>query len=124
MGQCILLVDDEPTILHVVKKILEMESLVVLTAKDGAEALSVLEARDVDALLTDLRMPGMSGQELIRKVRRRYPGLPVCCMTAYAEDPSLRDVPLVRKPFRADELIYTVNKVMARAIARVNGQGR
>jgi CheY-like chemotaxis protein len=124
MAQCILLVDDEPTILRVVKTILETESLVVLTAKDGPEALSVLEARHVDALLTDLRMAGMSGHELILEARRRYPHLLVCCMTGYAEDPALKDVPLVRKPFRAHELVNTLNQVMARAKAQANGQGR
>jgi CheY-like chemotaxis protein len=120
MAQCILLVDDEPTILQVVKMILEMGSLVVLTAKDGPEALSVLEARDVDALLTDLRMPGMNGHQLILEVRKRYPSLPACCITAYAEEPGLKDVPLIRKPFRAHELISTVKKVMARAEAQAN----
>jgi CheY-like chemotaxis protein len=124
MAQCILLVDDEPTILRVVKTILEKENLVVLTAKDGPEALSVLEARHVDALLTDLRMPGLSGQELILEARRRYPRLPVCCMTGYAEDPGLKDVPLVRKPFRAHELLNKVNHVIARAKAQANGRGR
>jgi CheY-like chemotaxis protein len=124
MARCILLVDDEPTILQVVKTILETSGLVVLTAKDGSEALSVLDARLVDALLTDLRMPGMSGDELILEARRRYPSLPVCCMTAYGEEPGLKDVPLVRKPFRAHELIYTVNEVMARAEPRANGKGR
>jgi CheY-like chemotaxis protein len=124
MAQCILLVDDEPTILRVVKTILEKESLVVLTAKDGPEALSVLEAHHVDALLTDLRMPNMSGHELVLEARRRYPYLPVCCMTGYAEAPGIEDVPLVRKPFQAHELVNTVNQVMARAKAQANGRGR
>jgi CheY-like chemotaxis protein len=65
MAPCILLVDDEP--LQVAKIIWETESLVVLTS-NGSEALSVLDARVVDALLTDLRMPAMSGQELLKQV--------------------------------------------------------
>jgi CheY-like chemotaxis protein len=108
----------------VAKTILEKESLVVLTAKDGPEALSVLEARYIDVLLTDLRMPGMSGDELILEARRRYPKLPVCCMTAYAEDSGLKDVPVVRKPFRSHELLNAVKQTMARAEAQANGRGR
>jgi two-component system, response regulator YesN len=122
MTQCILFVDDEPTILQLVKSILETESFVVLTARDGPEALSVLEARVVDALLTDLRMPAMSGHELIREARRRYPHLLVCCMTGYVEEPGIKDVPLIRKPFRADELLKTVKRLMARAKAQASGQ--
>jgi two-component system, cell cycle sensor histidine kinase and response regulator CckA len=122
MTQCILLVDDEPTILQLVKSILETESFVVLTAKDGPEALSVLEARVVDALLTDLRMPAMSGHELLREARRRYPHLPVCCMTGYVEEPGIKDVALIRKPFRADELLNTVRQLLARAKAQASGQ--
>jgi CheY-like chemotaxis protein len=124
MAQCILLVEDESTVLQVVRTILETEGLVVLTAKDGPEALSVLECHNVDALLTDLRIPGMNGHELILEARKRFPHLPVCCMTAYAEDSGLKDVPLVRKPFRAHELVNTVNEVMARAKAQAHGQDR
>jgi hypothetical protein len=48
---------------------------------------------------------------LILEARRRYPHLPVCYMTGYAEEPGLKDVPLVRKPFQAHELLNTVNQV-------------
>jgi DNA-binding NtrC family response regulator len=127
MTRRILLVDDEPTILHVTKRILETSGLAVLTAKDGPEALSVLEARHVDALLTDLRMPGMSGHELVLEARRKYPSLPVCCMTAYLEEAGIKNIPLLRKPFRAHELIYTVNQVLARKrrqMAKTDNAGR
>jgi CheY-like chemotaxis protein len=124
MTQCILLVDDEPTILQVAKRILEAERFVVLTAKDGLDALTVLEARRVDALLTDLRMPGMSGHELILEARRRYPRLRVCCMTGYVEETGVEDVHLMRKPFQTHELIWTMKRVMARAKVQANGRSR
>ena len=112
MSLRILIVDDEPTILRVARTILEKAGFIVLSATDGPQALGMLDTQAVDALLTDLRMPGMSGTELIVEVRRRYASLPVAYMTAYSEDPGLTDVPLLRKPFGAQELINTVKKVM------------
>ena len=58
----ILVVDDEPTILRVARTILEKAGFVVLSATDGPQAVRLLESQSVDALLTDLRMPGISGR--------------------------------------------------------------
>jgi CheY-like chemotaxis protein len=119
MSLRILVADDEPTILQVARTILEKAGFVVLSATDGPQALGMLEAQAVDVLLTDLRMPGMSGTELIVEARRRYASLPVAYMTAFIADPGLTDVPLLRKPFSAQDLINTVKKVME---SHVEGQ--
>lgn len=80
----ILVVDDEEDILKVLKFILEKEGFFVDTAVNGQEALSQLEKRHYDIVLTDLRMPGMDGIELIERIKTISPDTDVVIMTAYA----------------------------------------
>jgi CheY-like chemotaxis protein len=76
----ILLVDDEPTVLGALNQTLEAYGYICRTATDGLEALEVLRQISVDVVISDLRMPNMSGFELLPAVRRHYPqiGLIVC----------------------------------------------
>src|SRR5262245_66045193 len=62
----VLVVDDEPAIVDSLQKILERESLRVMTAGSGGEALELIRRHPVSVLLTDLMMPGMSGVDLLR----------------------------------------------------------
>jgi CheY-like chemotaxis protein len=112
MGQ-ILVVDDDPNILQVVKTILERSGFKTLSTNNGPAALKLLKSHDVDILLTDLMMPGMSGGELIEEARRQRPGLPVCCMTAHIppQSPELEEVLVIAKPFAPRELIHAVRRV-------------
>ena len=71
----ILVVDDQDTILEIVRDFLLSEEYVVITARSGAEALDILGDTSVDLLITDLGMDGMSGWELIEEVRRI--GIPI-----------------------------------------------
>ena len=81
----ILIADDEPEIAQQLGHLVHREGLTPLLAKDGREALKLVRAGDPDVLLADLRMPGMDGMELMRKVREIDPELPVILMTGYAE---------------------------------------
>ena len=56
---------------------LEMDGYNILLASNGEEALELMNSRDVDLIITDLRMPVMSGQELLKKIISSNPGLPV-----------------------------------------------
>jgi len=76
-------VDDEPGMLKVLRIELSDEGHEVETAQSGAEALEVMEERSADVVLTDVRMPGMSGDELLRALGRDHPYVPVLIMTAY-----------------------------------------
>ena len=63
----VLVVDDEPAIVDSLQKIFERESLRVLTAGSGGEALEIVRREPVWVLLTDLMMPGMSGMDLLKR---------------------------------------------------------
>lgn len=80
----ILVVDDEPAVLFALSEALtdRRRGLKVVTARDGREAMSVLEAEKVHLVVTDLRMPEVDGFELLAHLRRSYPSLPVILMTA------------------------------------------
>jgi len=79
----ILVVDDEPGIVDSLRKVFERESLRVVTARNGAEALEVLRKTSVAVMLTDLMMPGMSGLDLLRASRQISPETETVLMTAY-----------------------------------------
>jgi CheY-like chemotaxis protein len=77
----VLVVDDEPIILETMSAILEGEGFAVRTAEDGFAALLVLRQTPPDIIISDLRMPNMSGFELLSVVRRRFPHIPVIAIS-------------------------------------------
>src|SRR5579864_2075224 len=79
----LLVVDDEQPNLDSLERIFSREGYRVLLAASGAQGLELLRAEPVDVVLTDLMMPGMSGQELLRGVRAVAPEAEVVLMTAY-----------------------------------------
>jgi len=81
--ETILIVDDEKNYPPVLGAILEEEGYETLAANSGPEALEVLKNADVDLVLTDMKMPGMDGIELMERVKRLDPDLPVIMMTAH-----------------------------------------
>lgn len=84
----ILVVDDEPSILFGLSEGLadERRRIEVITAPGGQEAIAILDARKIDLVLTDLRMPEVDGFELLTYLRRNHPHLPVILMTAHGPD--------------------------------------
>ncbi|MFT5722117.1 MAG: two-component system response regulator GlrR [Motiliproteus sp.] len=78
----LLVVEDNPDMLTLLKLRLESEHFQVLTATNGQEALQVLHAREIDLVVSDLRMDTMDGMELFEQVQHYYPGLPVIILTA------------------------------------------
>lgn len=116
----VLVVDDESDVLGFLTDLLRLEGFVVDTAQDGADALRRIEEDSYDALLVDLRMPLVSGVELLEAIERRYPALRqrIVFMTG---DVFLADrlalvtrtsIPLVFKPFRAEELVHALRGVL------------
>jgi signal transduction histidine kinase/ligand-binding sensor domain-containing protein len=85
-GERILLVDDEPTVRLVARRLLELAGYAVTEASDGEEALAHLDVRQlpVDLVLSDVVMPRMNGKALADHLRRTHPGLPVVLMTGYS----------------------------------------
>ena len=81
--ETILVVDDEKNYLLVLKELLVEEGYEVLTAQSGADALAILNETELDLVVTDMKMPGMSGVELLEKLKQKDPQLPVVMMTAF-----------------------------------------
>jgi CheY-like chemotaxis protein len=113
VGVRVLLVDDEELLREVLAEQLAEAGYSVLATGSGAEAIALLEAgEDVDALITDLSMPGMDGLALIRTARQIRPGLPAVLLTGYAEEGtqpgpeygSAGEFSPLRKPIRLPEL--------------------
>lgn len=83
----IFFVDDEPKIREVIRDTLEQLDVKVSCFAGGPECLDELVARRCDLLITDLKMPGMDGMELMRKAKEILPWLPVLVITAYGDIP-------------------------------------
>lgn len=85
-GLRVLLVEDEPQLRTVARRVLAKEGYEVMEARDGAEAIAILQAgAHVDVVLTDAAMPVMGGRELAERVVTLRPGVPVVLMSGYAE---------------------------------------
>src|SRR5512144_596562 len=85
MPHAILLVDDEPDVLALLARTFSREGYEVLTAPSAEAALAILDARPVDVLVTDQRMPHTTGVELVAAARRRWPELCAILLSAYTE---------------------------------------
>jgi len=118
-GETILIVDDEPTIVEVVQLYLQREGFKVLTAADGATALSTVRGQQLDLVVLDLMLPGMSGLDVTREIRSGG-ALPIIMLTARGDETD-RVVGLelgaddyVTKPFSPRELVARVKAVLRR----------
>jgi len=117
----ILVVDDEPAVLNLVKLILEAAGYAVMAACDGRQALALCENRNytIDLLLTDINMPDIGGLKLACQVSEIVPDLPVIFMTGRRPDsPSIEllrsegpfsDCEVISKPFTSHELLEEVS---------------
>ena len=116
----ILVVEDEDTVRAVVMRTLQSEGYEVLGAREGNEALRELEeiGGAVNAVLTDIVMPGMGGRQLAAELSRRYRRIPVIWMSGHARDTELhqgqvgRDEPFLHKPILPEVLLEAVARVI------------
>jgi len=117
----ILVVDDEESMRHYLKKTLAREGYDVVVAQDGPEALALAQERSPDFAFVDVRMPGMDGVAVMRTLRANLPRLPIVLMTGHgsvqhalaAMKQGATDY--VTKPLRLDALVSTVAKALAGA---------
>ncbi|HEU4700424.1 MAG TPA: response regulator [Gemmatimonadales bacterium] len=114
-GPVVLVVDDEPLVRELLARCLALGPYRVLQAASGEEALALLGITPgVAAVVTDTWMPeGMSGVELIRRIRARWPTLPLLRISgvhesAFYADPPPEDVPFLAKPFSPADLLRAV----------------
>ena len=115
----ILVVDDAPPILTMLSKLLTEEGFEVATAKNGAEAVKLLETEKFNLMISDLNMRPVNGAELLRKTRADYPEMGVIMLTAYetmftAEQAAENGAfAYVVKPFKNATLLETVHRGLA-----------
>ena len=116
----VLIVDDEQNLWHMLQTLLKREGYEPVGVASVENALKELEERPYDVIITDLRMPGQSGMDLVDQVRSRHLGTTVVVMTAYGS----RDIAIeamkrgaydyISKPFEADELVLLLRKAEER----------
>src|SRR5512139_1816036 len=115
----ILVVDDSAPTVEVIQRNLTAAGFAVLTAPGVAEALKVLAANPVDLVVTDLKMPGVSGIDLVRHVRENLRDTEVMMITGYATvDGAVQAVKsraeeYLDKPFTDEELLAAVERALA-----------
>ena len=113
----ILVVDDEARMADLIRRELEDNGHSVAVAGDGPSALDQLRESGFDLVVTDLKMPGMDGLELLQIMQSEYPGTSVVLMTAYASAQTAVKAmkegayDYLTKPFEMDELLIMVNRV-------------
>lgn len=116
----ILVVDDELALRKLLNSYLAKEGFIVLEARDGQEALSVLEMNNANLALIDVMMPGMDGFSLVKAIRAKY-DIPIIMLTARGEETSkvagleLGADDYVVKPFSAPEVIARVRAQLRRS---------
>lgn len=121
----ILVVDDEPDIVELVRYNLEKEGFEVLAADHGEKALSLMNRERVDLLILDLMLPGMQGLDVCRRIKENpaHAGLPVIMLTAKSDELDrvlgleMGADDYVVKPFGPRELVARVKAVLRRAAA-------
>src|SRR4051812_13364311 len=115
-GATLLLVEDDRSVRRAIGRVLQLEGAVLAEAGNGEQAILILE-RDVehlvDAVVTDLEMPVVSGHELIAVLEECRPDLPVVAMTGYSLPASFRaTVPLFYKPFSPEALVQELHPLV------------
>lgn len=113
----VLVVDDDDLVLEVVALVLKNEGYLVHTSNDADAAFERLKNENVDVLLSDIKMPGVSGLELLKRIYRYDQCLPVILMTGcfeqYTEDRSkIKPFEIIKKPFDSKHLLNVVKKAI------------
>ncbi len=119
----VLVVDDEDFMRKLLTNILRKGGMEVLTAQNGEGALDTLQRKECDVVISDVRMAGMSGFELLKRVKAEHPNTAFVVMTGYADSYSIKDALLqgadeyITKPFKNHEVTLVVERAYWRTQA-------
>ena len=115
----VMVVDDEPDTIDLVKLILESEGIDVIGAGSGFECLELIEKEFPDAVLLDIMMPDMNGWETFHKIKEKTPGLPVAMLTVKSQEFDkmlglhvIKADDYITKPFSRKELIKRTKSLL------------
>ena len=115
----VLIIDDDPLVLKSISAVLKSIGCAVFEALSGEDALAVLKHNDLDLVVSDIRMPGMSGIEVVRRIRSQENAnrnVPVIIITGYSgyekyhDDKALGVIAVFQKPFDTEEFVKVVKK--------------
>jgi DNA-binding response OmpR family regulator len=118
-GKHILVIDDEESMRKLVARALETEGFSVMLASGGEVALELMEEREPDLVILDIKMPGMNGFQVLEVIRQRS-DIPVIMLSGLGEVTTIRDALIIgaddflRKPFYARELLARVKAKLRR----------
>ena len=118
MAKAVLIVDDNPNMSTLLAEMLEIFDYESVRASGGTEALEELEKGHFSMVITDMRMPNMTGLELLEKVKAKYPKLPVVLISGYSVDGCNVDEAAVKpdgflaKPFMMSDIEQLLNSLL------------
>jgi DNA-binding NtrC family response regulator len=125
----VLIIDDEEVLREVLQAVLQREGFETIAAGSGEEGLHLLDHEEVDLVILDLMLPGMSGMETLRSIKDENADLPVIIITAYSSiDGAIGAMKqgafhYIPKPFKNEEVVLTVNKALEqRRLSRENAR--
>jgi DNA-binding NtrC family response regulator len=116
----VLVVDDEPGMRHILKRVLTDEGYTVGTASDGNAAIKIIGQDAPDAVMLDIRMPGKSGLEILDHIKQENPDTAVIMMTAFGTvETAVKAMKrgayeYITKPFNNDEVLHIINNALER----------
>ena len=119
MNERILLVDDDPGLSEVIVMLLEREGYAALHAATRKQAIAMVEDRELDLIVTDLKLPDGTGLDVIAAVRARRPKLPIIMITSYSSMESAIDAlraganDYVIKPFDNEEFLRAIARALS-----------
>lgn len=120
----VLVVDDAPQICKALSDVLTASGYIVRTAPSGERALQIMESSEFDLIITDLKMSGMSGMDLIARVKERAPHLSIVILSGYGDmDDVIKAMRVgitdyLKKPFSIDEVLDVVKREVKKSQAR------
>lgn len=127
----ILVVDDEPSIREFLQIMLKREKMLVEVAEDGQQALNLLQGKDFDLVISDIKMPNMDGMELLKKVKEKDPHALMMMITAHGTTESAVEAmkigafDFLTKPFKIDDVKVRIKKALEnRVLVQENSRMR
>ncbi|MCS7215753.1 MAG: response regulator [Thermodesulfovibrio sp.] len=119
MAEKILIVDDEPDMLKLLSMILrEKTPYDVITTNNPIEAVQLVKTTDFDLIITDLKMPGLDGLQLLEEVKKKNEDIPVVIITAYGTIDSATEAiekggfDFITKPFKKEQILFTIERAL------------
>jgi len=112
----VLVVDDEPAILHIIAVVLQQMGLEPWTTTSGEQALAFLGSTQPDLVIADVFLPDLDGLELTRRIKEsdQLASVPVLLISAYGQPANHQGDGFLAKPFDIDELVFSVTSFLSR----------